>query len=136
MAFQVKKINPLDLQPRKAIGVKLLFSPETIFVSTYDSKEAIKSNLVNFFLTGIGERYMNPRFGSSLRNLLFENMTPTSIDLISDNIRESLSLYFPRVLPTDIRLIPEPDQNLITFQMKYRIDETDISDELIIDIEQ
>ena len=31
MAFDVKKINPLDRQPRKAVGVNLPFSGQAVF---------------------------------------------------------------------------------------------------------
>ena len=72
MPFEVKKIDPLDLQPRKAVGVSLPFSGKAVFNQTFETKEAIKNNLIHFFLTGIGERFMNPTFGSGLRPLLFE----------------------------------------------------------------
>ena len=51
MAFEAKKINPLDLQPRKAIGVSLPFTGLGVFNSTFATKDAIKNNLINFFLT-------------------------------------------------------------------------------------
>ena len=56
MAFEIKKIDPRDLQPRVAIGVKLPFSGKAVFNSTFTSAEAIKNNLINYFLTGKGER--------------------------------------------------------------------------------
>ena len=49
MAYKVQRINPLDLQPRKAVGVALPFQGRAVFNSTYTSKDAIKSNLINFF---------------------------------------------------------------------------------------
>ena len=54
MAFEVKKIDPLDLQPRKAVGVALPFSGKAVFNSTFETKEAIKANLVNYLLTKRG----------------------------------------------------------------------------------
>ena len=57
MAFEVKKINPLDRQPRKAVGISLPFSGQAVFNSTYTTKDAIKNNIINFFLTGKGERF-------------------------------------------------------------------------------
>ena len=74
MAFNVKRIDPLDLQPRKAIGVSLPFSGPAVFSSTYLSKDAIKTNLINLLLTGTGERYLNPTLGSGLRSFIFENI--------------------------------------------------------------
>ena len=74
MAFEAKKINPLDRQPRKAIGVSLPFTGLGVFNSTFTTRDAVKNNLINFFLTGKGERFLNPTFGTGLRNLLFENI--------------------------------------------------------------
>ena len=71
MAFEVKKIDPIDLEPRKAVGVSLPFSGKAVFNSTFETKEAIKTNLINYFLTGRGERFLNPTFGNKLQTLLF-----------------------------------------------------------------
>ena len=78
MAFDVQQINPLDLQPRKAVGVGLPFSSKSVFNSTYATKDAIKSNLINYFLTEKGERFLNPALGAGLRALLFDQMTEES----------------------------------------------------------
>ena len=74
MAFDAKRINPIDRQPRKAVGVSLPFSGKAVFNSTFETKEAIKSNIVNYLLTGKGERYMNPTFGSGIRDELFSGI--------------------------------------------------------------
>ena len=136
MAYNPIKIDPLDLQPRKAIGVDLPFTGKAVFNSTYTSKEAIKANLLNFFLTGVGERYLNPGFGSSLRNLLFENIDQTRLQAIRANIENQLELYFPRIIPTEIDLIGKPDENLVSFVLKYQVRDTNIDDDILINIEQ
>jgi len=136
MAYNPIKIDPLDLQPRKAIGVNLPFTGKAVFNSTYTSKEAIKANLLNFFLTGVGERYLNPGFGSSLRNLLFENIDQTKLQAIRSNIENQLELYFPRIIPTEVDLIGNPDENLVSFVLKYQVRDTNIDDDILINIEQ
>lgn len=136
MAYNPIKIDPLDLQPRKAIGVNLPFTGKAVFNSTYTSKEAIKANLLNFFLTGVGERYLNPGFGSSLRNLLFENIDQTRLQAIRSNIENQLEIYFPRIIPTEVDLIGNPDENLVSFVLKYQVRDTNIDDDILINIEQ
>lgn len=136
MAFDVKKIDPLDLQPRKAIGVSLPFSGQAVFNSTYESKDAIKANLINYFLTNRGERYLNPYFGSNLRALLFENIIQDTLDNIRENIVVDIQSYFPRVIPTRIDLTSDPDRNTVSFYMAYQIVDTNIQDQLLINIEQ
>ena len=67
MAYRINKINPLDLQARKAIGVDIPFSSDQVFEQNYQTKDAIKNNIINFLLTGKDERFMNPNFGSNIR---------------------------------------------------------------------
>jgi len=136
MAFEVKKIDPLDLQPRKAVGVKLPFSGRAVFNSTFTSKDAIKTNLINYFLTGRGERFLNPTFGNSLRNQLFENITEDRTKIIDRLVRSDLELYFPRVKPSSISTKGIPDSNTIQFSMTYQVLDTNIEDEVIINFEQ
>jgi len=136
MAFQIQKIYPLDLEPRKAIGIDLPFSGKAVFNSNYLTKDAIRNNLINYFLTNKGERYLNPSFGSDIRKLLFENINQDSLDDIKDLVAEDISNYFPRVSPVVFELNATPDSNTVRFYMKYSILDTNIEDELLINIEQ
>ena len=80
MAFGAVKKYPIDLNARKAIGVSLPFNGPGVFNSTYTTKDQTKSNLVNLLLTDIGERVMNPGFGTVLRKFLFEGIADNNID--------------------------------------------------------
>ncbi len=136
MAFNSRRINPLDLQPRKAIGVSLPLSGAAVFNSTYMTKDAIRTNIINYFLTGQGERYMNPSFGTIIRNLMFENINQDMIDRVKSTVRAGLSEYFPTVLPSDFKVIGTPDSNTVTLSLKYSIKNTNIQDEVVINFEQ
>jgi hypothetical protein len=74
MAFNVQQINPLDLQPSVGVGVGLPFSSNQVFNITYTTQEAIKTNLINYFLTGESERFFNPTFGAGIGAVLFNQM--------------------------------------------------------------
>lgn len=135
MAFDIKRIDPLDLQPRKAIGVSLPLSGKAVFNSTYQTKDAIKTNIINYFLTGVGERYLNPTFGAPLRNLLFENINQETITRVEDEVRRGLVEYFPRVVPTQLEVQASPDTNTVTLALRYAISDTNIEDDLVINFE-
>lgn len=136
MAFKVRKIDPLDLQPRKAVGVKLPFSGRAVFNSTFQSKDAVKTNLINYFLTGKNERYMNPDFGNSLQPLLFDQMNENKLIEIETLVRRDLKEYFPKVIPSDISVIGIPDTNVVQFSLRFSIKDTGIEDEVILNFEQ
>lgn len=136
MAFEVKKIDPIDLQPRKAVGVSLPFSGKAVFNQTYQTKDAIKTNLINYFLTGRGERYMNPLFGNRLQNLLFDQLTEEKVKEIDATVKADLRLYFPKVEPVQILTEGIADRNTVQFYLRYRLKDTNIEDEVVINIEQ
>jgi hypothetical protein len=50
MAYNIININPLDLQPSKGIGIKLPFDGSTGLNITYTTKDATRSNILNFLL--------------------------------------------------------------------------------------
>jgi len=136
MAFNVEKINPLDLQPRKAVGVSLPFSSKAVFNSTYTTKDALKSNLINFFLTGRRERFLNPNFGTNLRALLFNQMTPDTKEEILQEVRSSMADWFPNVIVENLIVEETPDNHTVNIYIKYSVNQTNIQDELLINFEQ
>ena len=60
MAFNPQQISPIDFNPSAAVGVDLPFNGNAVFKSNYQTKDAIKNNLINFFLTNPGDRFLNP----------------------------------------------------------------------------
>jgi hypothetical protein len=136
MAYRVQRISPVDLQPRKAVGVSVPFSGGAVFNSTYQTKDALRSNLINFFLTGKNERVLNLNIGSGLRDFIFEAITEDSIDIAKEKIRRDLENYFPTLQVNELVLESYVDQNLISFKLAYSIRETNITDEVSINFEQ
>ena len=132
MAYNVININPLDLQPSKGVGIKVPFDGPTGLNITYTTKEAVKSNILNFFLTGKRERIMNPIFGAGIREQLFEQITNNTVENIEDIISFGLNDYFPQVQLTNLNVNASPDQNLIQIYFSYSIKNTNIQDEITI----
>tara|TARA_R110000803_G_scaffold74714_2_gene138786 strand:+ start:263 stop:673 length:411 start_codon:yes stop_codon:yes gene_type:complete len=136
MPVSVEKISPIDNQPSKAVGISLPFNGQAVFNSTYQTKDAIKTNIINYFLTARGERYLNPLFGNKLQNLLFDQLTQDKIREIDAIVRNDLKIYFPRVEPVEINTIGTPDNNTVQFTLQYKVRDTNIEDEVVINFEQ
>ena len=136
MAFQVERINPLDLQPRKAVGVGLPFSSPSVFNSTYTTKDALKANLINYFLTEKGERFLNPTLGAGLRALLFDQMTEDKKEEIGYVVRQGISDWFPSVVIQNLETVYSQDTNTVTVLLTYSVIQTNIQDQLVINFEQ
>ena len=135
MALELKKINPLDRQPRKAVGVDLPFSGNAVFNSTFQTKDALKVNLINYLLANKGERPLNPSFGAGIRELLFENINQEELEDIKENISTNITRFFPTIKPTRIEVTSDPDTNIINFFLRYAIADQNIEDEFLINIE-
>ncbi len=130
MAFGAKQIFPNDTRARVAVGVELPLNGPACFVSNYQTKDAIKNNLINYFLTTPGERLGNPTFGAGLKNFLFEQITEDNLDFIEENIQEKLKINFPLVKVDEVELTSKPDNNEISLSIKYSINNTNLNDEL------
>jgi phage baseplate assembly protein W len=128
------RVNPLDLQKNIAIGVSLPFNGPGVFNSTYSTKEQTKSNLVNLLLTSIGERVMNPNFGTELRKFLFEGITDNNIELLKASLLNSIAIYVPGITVISIEVAPNIDYNLIDLSVNYLLDISQTPDEVTIQL--
>jgi len=129
---QTIRVNPLDLQKNIAIGVSLPFNGPGVFNSTYTTKDQIKSNLVNLLLTDVGERVMNPNFGSNLKRFLFENISDINSENIKNAVLESITYYIPEITIISIILTPNADYNLIDLTVKYSLNISNTPDQITV----
>ena len=86
--YLFRNVDILDLKPSTGVGIKIPFDGATGINTTFTTQDAIKSNLLNFLLTGKRERVLNPGFGAGLRELIFN---PISSELSSD-IKDLITL--------------------------------------------
>ena len=127
---QTIRVNPLDLQKNIAIGVSLPFNKP--FTSTYTTKDQIKSNLLNLLLTDIGERIMNPNFGTLLRRFLFEGITDNNIESLRESISNSIAIYIPEVTVLEIIISPNADYNSIELSINYVLKISNTPDQVTV----
>ena len=132
MAYNIININPLDLSPSKGVGIQVPFNGTTGLNITYTTKDAIKSNILNFFLTGKKERIMNPNFGAGIREQLFEQITQGTVQNMEDIISFGLNDYFPQVTLNKLTINASPDKNLLQIYISYFIKNSNIQDEILI----
>jgi len=136
MIVRFEQKDPLDIRTSVGVGVNLPFSGNAVFNTTYTTKEAIKANLINYFLTNKGERYLNPLFGSDIRLLLFDNVSEDTIIELKARIISEIGTFFPRVKKTLFEISGDPDNNTFRVYLKYKIINSSIQDEILINIDQ
>lgn len=106
MPTNVRKINPIDLQPDVAVGIMLPMTSEdgTLFKLSYTTQEQVVSNLKNLLLTIRGERPMQPLFGTNIQKSLFEQITPALLQRIESSVRNAIEYWLPYVILQDLEI--------------------------------
>ena len=132
MAYIIQNINPLDTKPSVGVGIRVPFDGFTGINTTYTTKEAIKSNLLNWFLTNDRERPFNPNFGANLRAQLFEQISGGTFENINDMISQEIITYFPNIIVDELTVQGSPDYNTIQIYFRYTVNETNIQDDIQI----
>ena len=135
MAFEAQQIYPIDFNKSAAVGIDIPFNAEGVFRLNYTTKAAIKNNLINYFLTNPGERFLNPTFGGGLREFIFEQISDNNIEFLEDRINSDLELFFPNIQIINLEILRNSGNNSITISLSYKILNTNINDTIEIDFE-
>lgn len=105
-------------------GFPPTFQKETQSVQMISGPEDIQSSLEILLSTSLGERIMQPTYGSNLKDYIFEPLD-TSLDAFLKDMIKTAILYFePRILLDKIRLESVPLQGIVTISLDYRIRST------------
>lgn len=136
MAYKVLQQDPRDVvSKRKAIGVQMPFNTDSVFIPTYNSLEAYKVNLYNFFMTEKKDRYLNPELGSNLMQYLFSQAPDADL---RRNIQETITLeierFFPRLEIIQISIDEYPNENVMQISIRFRVKGTELEDNLVLDV--
>ena len=135
MAYNLRKIAPLDFKPSTGLGVKIPFSANNVFTTVYTSKEQLKYNIINYMLTDLGERPMNPNFGMGLRSRLFESITESTIEDLQQSIQTQIESTFPNIQIQTLQVIGQPDTNQINIKFSYIIKSSKETDGILLKIQ-
>tara|TARA_R110000796_G_scaffold44540_3_gene108531 strand:+ start:765 stop:1175 length:411 start_codon:yes stop_codon:yes gene_type:complete len=136
MAYRIANKFPIDTKAGRAVGVSIPFSAPWVFTSTYQTKDAIRTNLINFFLTNQNERVFRPSFGGNLRAFIFQQIASDSTDLIKQRVESDVAKYFPLVSIQNIEVLASEDLNTLNVALTYAIVNFGITDELNLTFEQ
>jgi len=101
-----------DLEPHPVSGDLLV----------YKNEEAVIQSIKNLLLTDRYERIYQPRVGSQIRALLFENITIHTQNNLRKLIIECIDNFEPRAILHEVEIVAIPDQNalgvIITFSLQ------------------
>lgn len=130
MAYRIPNRTQEDISARTAIGISIPFSK--LFNQTYTTREAVRSNLLNYLLTDKGERPLNPLFGSDIKKTLFDPIVKDTLDGLEIQVREGIEAFFPLVNIKELLITPNINSNQINISLTYSVFNNEL-DEINID---
>ena len=110
----------------KDISMSFKFNPLSGDLITLKNENAIARAVRNIVSTTPGEKLFDPDFGSSVSEILFENVDDITAVSIEDEIKNCLANYEPRVELIDVNVDPNFDENQFDVIISYRIIGVDI----------
>jgi phage baseplate assembly protein W len=84
-------------------------------------EEAVKEAINNLIFTDRGERPFQPLLGCDIKKMLFENITPSNIELMKSTIRATLRNYEPRANVLDVDVKANADTNQVTVIIVFNL---------------
>jgi len=105
----------------KDINLSFKRHPVTNDVLTVSNEDAIKRSVKNIIFTILGEKPFLPLFGSVINQSLFDLNTNLNEIRISDEIKQSLLNYEPRIDNTEVTVSVYPDSNELNCIIQYDI---------------
>ena len=110
----------------KDLSMSFKFNPLSGDLIALKNENAIARAVRNIVLTTPGEKFFDPDFGSSVSEILFENVDDITAVSIEDEIKSSLKNYEPRVELINVNVNPNFDANQFDVIISYRIVGIDI----------
>jgi len=111
----------------KDLSMSFKFNPLSGDLITLKNENAIAKAVRNIILTSPGEKFFDPDFGSSVSEIMFENVDDITAVSIEDEIKSCLDNYEPRVEIINVNVEPNFDENQFDVLITYRIVGVDIS---------
>ena len=105
----------------KDLNITFKKHPVTNDVVVSRDASAIKQAIVSLLLTNKGERLMNPKYGSDIRSYLFEPLDYGTAAQIKANIRSTIDRFEPRISISDLKCLPNFNDNGFDVEMTYII---------------
>ena len=83
--------------------------------------QAVKRSLRNLILLNYYEKPFHPEIAGGIRQMLFENMTPTVSIIIAKQIEQVIANYEPRVRLVAVRATPDLDRNSYEMSIEFYV---------------
>jgi phage baseplate assembly protein W len=108
MGYRLQNVN--DVTQQNEVGLGVSFSANTsLFAPIYTTTTQTRENLKTLLLTRIGERIMQPTYGTDLITILFEPNLSSLKSEIQTLIQEPINYWLPYINIESIDVVTNED---------------------------
>ena len=110
-------------QSRAFKDISLSFSPHPITkdLPVLTNERAIVRSVRNLVETIPTERFFQPNLGTEIRDTLFENFSRQTVNVIEDQVRDTVRAFEPRVGDVGVEVVANPDRNSFEVKVLFEI---------------
>ena len=98
------------------------------------NENAVRESIFNLVMTDRGERLFQPNIGCDIRGSLFENIDPSSILILKENIKSTIKTYEPRCNLRDVEVSANLDTNELSVKIVFSVINSNNTSSLTIDL--
>jgi phage baseplate assembly protein W len=99
----------------------LTVNPISLDLAVKRDEEAVRESIKNLILTNKGERLFQPLLGGNITAQLFENITPATIKLIQEQVKNTITQYEPRAELIDVIVQSSIDNNKVEITIHFYV---------------
>ncbi|GLI00726.1 GPW/gp25 family protein [Phytohabitans aurantiacus] len=100
-------------------------------VRLFTGSEELDGAIRMILSTMPGERVMRPDFGCAMWHLVFSPLTPTTLGMIEQAVREALERWEPRIRLDQVTAVPEQASGAVFIEIAYRVRTTNDTRNLV-----
>ena len=113
--------SPRSARIYKDLNLNFGRHPVTKEIQTITDAAAVKRSVRNLVQYGYYEKPFHPEIGSGVRDMLFENMTPLTAQVLSQKIQDVINNFEPRAQLAGVEVIPRDDVNMYEVIIEFYI---------------
>ncbi|MDR2132023.1 MAG: GPW/gp25 family protein [Clostridiales Family XIII bacterium] len=93
--------------------------------------ENVKESVYIILMTGLGERWLEPNFGSRIMRYTFLDTSPAMLNMLSSEIRNAILGQEPRISDADIDFEENPGGGSLIVNISYRLRESNTIENMV-----
>lgn len=100
------------------------------------NENAVRESIKNIVLTNRLERPFQPNYGASVRDMLFESASPTTIAIARTRIKEAIENFEPRATVIDVEILADLATNAINISIVFQVINADAPSTLQVRVDR